>query len=416
MSLDAPTSPPRSLSGVARFVASVWDYQAPEKTLNLIMTVLAAVCFSYVFVAVKTVATGTQLYQYGDFFALWTSAVVTHGGGPALNYDADALHLRQVAMGMHDHAYNPFPYPPTLLLLLAPLGRFGIGAAFCLFMIPSFALYLWAMVGGRLRDAQWAIAAAVAPATGIVIISGQSGFLSGALMIGGLRLAGSRPILSGVLFGLLTYKPQLGVLVPFALVAAGLWRTIAAACVTVVVGVIASSLFFGVEIWPLWFGSITEYAGRFSIVVELMPTIYANALMLGAPRGVALAAQLLVAVPVVVIVWRAFRAGPTPQACALLLAGTFLATPHAFNYDMPMLTAAVVWYVEQRYRASRSLDIGEIVSLFLVIALPVAMLVVRGTGFAFTWAPELLLFLLIARSRAELAARTRPLAAEPVAA
>jgi len=44
------------------------------------------------------------------------------------------------------------------------------------------------------------------------------------------------------------------------------------------------------------------------------------------------------------------------------------------------------------------------------------MLVVRGTGFAFTWAPELLLFLLIARSRAELAARTRPLAAEPVAA
>jgi hypothetical protein len=400
MSFEAPagrTSTAISPVTLARWPVRAWTFQLREKPLNLITAVIAALFGAYVYMAVKTVATGDQTFLYGDFHALWTSGVIAHGGEPALNYDPDALHARQVEMGQNSHAYNPFPYPPTLLLLLAPLGGLSLGMAFAAFMIPSFALYLWAMIGGRWRDWRWALGACVAPATGITLISGQSGFLCAALMIGGLRLAAGRPALAGVLFGLLAFKPQLGVLVPFALLAAGLWRTIAAACVTFVVGVVVSSLVFGPSLWLVWLHSIVAYGKDFTPVVDYMPTVQANAMMLGASNNLALLAQLCVSIPVIWIVWRAFRSGPTPQACALLLVGTFLATPHAFNYDMPMMTAAAIWYLVARYDVGKRLDVGEVVTLLLVLLLPFVMLAARGSGIVTSFAPQMLLFVLIAR-------------------
>ena len=62
---------------------------------------------------------------------------------------------------MNADQYNPFPYPPTFLALLAPLGRLSVGAAFALFMVATFALYLAAMAPRR--DWRWAVAACLAP-------------------------------------------------------------------------------------------------------------------------------------------------------------------------------------------------------------------------------------------------------------
>ena len=58
----------------------------------------------------------------------------------------------------------------------------------------------------------------------------------------------------------------------------------------------------------------------------LMPTIEANARMVGLPVRIALVLQAPVTIPVSIVVWRAFRAGVTERAAALLVVGTFLAT------------------------------------------------------------------------------------------
>ena len=157
---------------------------------------------------------------------------------------------------------------------------------------------------------------------------------------------------------------------------------------------------------------MVDYARDFPAVSELMPTIQGNVEMLGAPHGAALIAQAIVCVPVFYVVWNAFRAGATPRAMAVLVVGVFLATPHAFNYDMPMMTAAIVWYVEARYKASRSLDVGELVAVLLAALLPFIMINLRGTGMAFSYAPLLMMLMLIARPDAALSERVRPLAAE----
>ncbi len=400
----------RRIADALRTASGALDLEVREGALNVVCTVLAGVFAAYLVLSVNVVATGSGGHRFGDFYALWCSAFIAHDGAPALNYDADALHARQIALGMDANAYSPFPYPPTFLLILAPFGSLSLGLAYALFIGATFAGYLWAMVAGRFSDWPRLVVALIAPATGIALNSGQSGFLSGGLMLGGLTLARSRPIASGVLFGLLAYKPQLGVLIPIALVSAGLWRTIAAAAVTLLVCVAISSAAFGMDIWPVWLDSLVAYSGSFEPINRLMPTIAANARMLGAPMQVALALQACAAAAVAFVVWRAFRAGVSPRAGALLVVGTFLATPHAFNYDMPMMTAAVIWYGEERIRATRSLALGEIVVLSLALILPFAMFVLSKNAPPISWAPELLLFCLIARADPALAGTARPLA------
>ena len=242
-------------------------------------------------------------------------------------------------------------------------------------------------------------AACIAPATGITVISGQTGFLSGALMVGGLRLLPTRPALAGVLFGLLTYKPQLGVLVPVALVALKAWRAILAAAVTLLACVAVSSLVYGFNLWGLWLHSIFEYATRFHPIVGYMPTIWANAIMLGGWRSAAWGLQICVSIPVAIVVWRAFREGPADRAAALTVVGTFLATPHAFNYDMPMMTLALVWYFAARNRDAAPFDVGEIIALLLAFTMPFVMLELKKIDMPMSWVPLGLVFCLIAWPR-----------------
>ena len=389
------------MSSIRRLPAAVLaalralDLELRDRRLYLALAILAALFAAYVAMCLKTVATPPWPHRFGDFHALWASGVIAHDGAAGLNYDAEALHARQVALDIPPGEHNPFPFPPTLLLLLAPLGGLGRGPAFALFMGLTFAAYLWATTGGRRRAWPHLVGALIAPATGVTLLAGQTGFLSAGLMLGGLRLLRARPLAAGVLLGLLAYKPQLGVLIPVALVAAGLWRTFAAACATVLLCVLASSALFDAGIWLSWLASLAAY-GRFAMIDHLMPTIAANLRMAGAPASVANAVQAAVALFVAAVVWRAFRDGASPRAAALLVVGTFAATPHALIYDLPMTTAAVTWFLTERARATGGLHLSEIVVLTLWLALPFAMIALGGNGPPISWAPELALFGLVA--------------------
>ena len=94
-----------------------------------------------------------------------------------------------------------------------------------------------------------------------------------------------------------------------------------------------------------------------------MPTVYAGALSAGAPKALAPGLQGVAALIVVRSVWRAFRGRRIDErAAALALIGTFLATPHAFNYDMPMTSAAIVAFFVARRDAGREVSLGELVA------------------------------------------------------
>jgi hypothetical protein len=239
-------------------------------------------------------------------------------------------------------------------------------------MATTLALYLFASFdAGRCR---WpSLLVATAPAAMIDIYLGQTGFLSSALMVGGFRLAGSRPVLGGILFGLLSFKPQLGILLPIALVAARQWRTLAAASVTVLLLVAVGGVVFGWSAWMEWIAMLPAHSAyvEASVNSHYKPTVTAVLTLLGVDSGTAHVAQAVAALAVAAIVWACFRRGVGGLAVAALQAGTFLATPYAFFYDLPMLTNATLAAAKER---SGPMGLAEAAILALSILFPIAML------------------------------------------
>ncbi len=331
---------------------------------------------------------------FGDFFALWSYAKIV-GAHPATElYDLATLHARQVALGMNPSDQNPFPYPPMFIVLLWPLGLLPLETAYLVWTAGTLALFVWAVVATCSRLPLCVLGVTVAPVSIATISSGQSGFLAAALITAGVRLAGNRPLLGGVLIGILTYKPQLGLLVPVALVSAGYWPAFRAACATALALAAVATLAFGWAVWPAWVSMLPAYAGMFdrqTVQLTIMPTVMANLLMAGVTLQVARGLQALVAVVVAILVWRCFRQNPGRLAAAALLVGTFLATPHAFVYDLPMTAAALALFVDTRTKTEASSSLTEVLIVVLAFLFPLPMMV-NGFNAPVSTVPLALLF------------------------
>ena len=95
----------------------------------------------------------------------------------------------------------------------------------------------------------WLLLALAFPAVLINVGHGQNGFLTAALLGGALVVLDRRPIVAGILFGLLVYKPQYGLMLPLVLAVSGRWKCFAAAAATVVLLTIVTTLTFGASVW-----------------------------------------------------------------------------------------------------------------------------------------------------------------------
>jgi hypothetical protein len=357
-------------------LAAALSWRPASDKFRLLAGILVALFAAYGVTYLGFAAARGWPAGFGDSFALWSWGRFVGGHEAAAIYDPAALRSAQLALGMAPGASYPFAYPPSFLLIVWPLGKLpGAGACAALVLV-TLPLYLWATFGAKWRSPAL-IAALAAPTTAIAVVSGQTGFLAAALLAGGLRLAAANPVAGGVLLGLLTYKPQLGLLVPVALIASRLWRTLAIAGVTALLLVALTSLLFGTVIWPSWAAALPGFSRQFAAesgaIVHLMPTVLAALLQQGVAPATAQLAQWAATVAAAAIVWTLFRAGPRQLAGAGLLVATLLATPYAFVYDMPILTTAVIWVVAERHRAGDALGTGEVVVLIMAMLAPITL-------------------------------------------
>jgi hypothetical protein len=368
-------------TAIAADLASALSWRPASDKFRLLAGIFLALFAAYGATYLAVAAARGWPGGFGDSFALWSFGRFLGDHAATTIYDPTSLRSAQLALGMDPGAIYSFPYPPSFLLVVWPLGQLPGWLACVALVAVSLPLYLWATVGGNWRSPAL-LAALAAPTTAIAIVSGQSGFLAAALLTGGLRLAAANPVAGGVLFGLLTYKPQLGLLVPVALVAARLWRTLASAAVTAILLVVATSLLFGGAVWPIWAASLPAFSRQFaaesSEIIHLMPTILVALLQLGIAPAAAQLAQWAGTAGAAAIVWILFRSGPQQLAGAGLLVAAFLATPYAFVYDMPIIATAVIWLVAERHRAGDSFGTGEV--LVMISAMIAPMILVAGTS------------------------------------
>jgi hypothetical protein len=84
-------------------------------------------------------------------------------------------------------------------------------------------------------------------------------------------------------------------------------------------------------------------------------------------------AQAAAAVITATVVWLCFRRGPLPLAAAALFVATFLASPHAFVYDMPVVATAVLWTIAERQQAGDAFGTDEVLVLLLAMVSPITL-------------------------------------------
>jgi hypothetical protein len=348
-----------------------------RKALSILLGLMAA-CATTAILAVFIVVSLRGGSHYMDFFGVWSWARFEIERPAALIYDHAAQYAFLRSLDPTFPSQAPFPYPPIYLFLIRPLGWLSLPVAQALWSTATLLAYVAAVCapGWRLRIV---LPALLAPVTAINLVYGQNGFLTAALLVGGIRLAPSWPVAGGVLLGLLAYKPQFGLLVVIALVAAGWWRTTLAAAFTIVAAVAASLFAFGLEAWTAWAKSMPGFVAIVDSsragLLPLMPTVLANALALGASDRLAQGIQVAATAASAAAVWFAFRRAATaPRGggrAAVLATASILAAPYAFIYDMTLVAAAVALIVAEYWT---TLSTTEVLVIGVTTLLPALML------------------------------------------
>ncbi len=280
---------------------------------------------------------------FNDNYAQWSFARFAMQNPAAGLYDPVLLHEFQVAHFPRLRLNYPYPYPPHYLFAVWPLGWLDPWIGWPVWTGATFLLFLLAAQAGRWHPGEAGFLL-LAPLSVLTAAYGQNGFLTSALILGALRLLPRHAIPAGILLGLATIKPQLGVLIPFALLAARQWTALAAAAATTAALVLVSAAAFGWEPWRLFLEGLASHAGSIddSVGEYRKATLSANLVLAGMPRPAAYAVQAAAGAAMAVLVWRVWRRGVSPAAIALLIVAGFLATPYAFFYDLPMLTPAIL--------------------------------------------------------------------------
>ncbi|MEH2531597.1 arabinofuranan 3-O-arabinosyltransferase [Bradyrhizobium sp. AZCC 1588] len=285
-----------------------------------------------------------------DFINVWAAGRLVLDGVPAQAYDWDIQKQIEVAkLGQDFVGYFAWHYPPPFLFVASLLAQLPYQLAYIGWVVVSFLPFLVAIRAIVGHTFGYLLALAI-PMAFINALVGQNGFLTAALIGGTLYLIPVRPVQAGICLGLLTYKPQYGLLFPIALIAAGQWRVFISASVTAIALAFASWFAFGIESWLAFFHWMPKFSQAFLTEGKAtwwkLQSIFSLVRYFGGSEPLGWAFQWVLTASVAVVMalmWRS-RAPYTLKA-ASLAAGTMLTTPYLFMYDMMVLAIPIAFLI-----------------------------------------------------------------------
>jgi arabinofuranan 3-O-arabinosyltransferase len=332
-----------------------------------------------------------------DFVNVWSAGRLVLDGHPALAYDWNIQKQVQIAvLGQSYQGNFAWHYPPPFLFVASLLAHFPYAVAFIGWAAASLVPYLAVMRGIVGRPFGLLLALAF-PVVLTNLLVGQNGFLTASLIGGTLYLMPTRPVLSGICLGLLSYKPQYGLLFPLVLIAASQWTVFFTAGAVAVAMALASWLAFGTESWQAFFHWMPMFSQAFLTEGRApwgkMQSIFAVMRYFGGTEPLGWLFQWIMSATVAVVLTLVWRSRISyPLKAAALATGTLLITPYLFLYDLMVLAVAMAFLV--RIGLRRGFERHELPALGLAAALLMFYpLVGAPTGFVAT----LIVSVLIAR-------------------
>jgi arabinofuranan 3-O-arabinosyltransferase len=310
-----------------------------------------------------------------DFTVFWTAGHLALQGHVLAAYSPALQHAAEVTVVGHPFStVMGWYYPPLFLFVAVELARFTPSTGFVLWA-GSTLLFQSFVVAAIARQRAAFFVATVPPWIMLGMLNGQNGLLTAAIIGAVLLTLERRPILSGILLGILSYKPQFALLFPLALAFGGYWRTFVWSCASAFALTLLSCAVFGFDTLPAFLHGllvdsqshlITNAAGTW----PGLQSVFGLSRCLGASYGAAMLLQLLFSAfcaAFVALVWR----GNSPYAlkAAALASAVPLVIPYIFVYDLPVLSIAIAFLYRDR-EFDRIEWCGIAVALLSVTAFP----------------------------------------------
>jgi arabinofuranan 3-O-arabinosyltransferase len=329
---------------------------APRRTGDLLAKAVFAVIVTYAIFLASAYACGDWLVDnqgqtiQTDFVNVWAAGRLVLAGQPADAYDWPVHKaVEEAGIGHSFDKYFGWHYPPPFLFIAALLARLPYLAAFLVWMavtMPAYVVTIRAIVD---RPIAAALACAFPGALWNFVV-GQNGFMTAAFLGGALAALEPQPVFAGILIGLLSYKPQFGLLFPLVLAATGRWRAFFSAALTTLAMIGATWSAFGQQTWRGFFewlpvtSQLVLGAGLSGF--GKLQTIFGMARALGGSEDLAWFLQIATAVlgaGIVLWIWRRDLAYEIKAAA--LATVSLMCTPYLYLYDLVVLAVPIAFLI-----------------------------------------------------------------------
>ena len=327
-----------------------WLTEERIRAYSLMLGVIGVFALAFMWSTGTTPLTDRSGRPIGtDFSAFWTAGRMLLDGDRAGMFDP-AIHFDYQSDIFGDPWVDHYGwhYPPPFLALAGLLANLPYVASLIVWQGTTLILFMRTIKLIVPPSPLVFVATFGFPAVFVTMGHGHNAFLTSALLGTGLVLLERRPVLAGICFGLLSYKPQFGVVVPLILILGGHWRTVRAAALTVATMVVLSLIAFGPESWAAFFkfaaftkNVVLEQGGTGWYKIQ---SAFSAVRSFGASVPVAYAVQAVFTIAVLLSLATLvlMRADKRLIAAATATA-TLLATPYCLDYDMTILGVAIAF-------------------------------------------------------------------------
>ena len=311
-----------------------------------------------------------------DFFNVWT------GGNLALSGHLNILYDFHGYQNWQQERFGPFgfynySYPPHSLFLATPFAVFPYAWSLLIWTVLGACFFLWA-ARPYMPKGLSPVYAVLTPAALVNIWAGHYGFVVGGLWLLFFSSLERQRIRGGVVAGLLTLKPHLGVLIAVVMLLRKQWLMIAVAVISTILIVLGSGLLFGFNLWREWLFETSVLQAKIMTAPDpqfyylMMPSSYI--VLRNMPYDLAVIVQSFFALIAIFLFWKCRNT--TPKNLAFISATTTsLISPYIFNYDLTVASLGFFYFMYSYWgRTNR----WEQLALWFAFASP---LFVMGIGF-----------------------------------
>lgn len=231
----------------------------------------------------------------------------------------------------------PFPYPPTMLLWIAPLKLMPMWIGFALWILFSAALLILAC-RAFLPAPAVALLLVTPPVVNCFLMGQVSAALTAVLL---WSCAARNRICAGIGFGIIaSIKPQFVIMVPLFFLVTRDWRALISSGTSFCLIVGISLVVFGFDLWAVWLGSLDNFhrvlLQQNVLFVAITPSSVAE--HWGLPPLPFLLGGAMIGS------WLIFKCRTLPplDQSAAIATGSLLAAPYALAYDLSSIAPFLV--------------------------------------------------------------------------